>query len=149
MRAVIQRVLRAKVEVEGRVVGQIGKGLLAYVSVGKGDTEADAEWLAGKIAELRIFPDDGGKMNLGAVEAGAQVLAVSNFTLHSDCRKGRRPGFDAAAEPQEAERLYNRVRKCIQDKGLGVEKGVFGAHMQVDSINDGPVTFIVDSGRAF
>jgi D-tyrosyl-tRNA(Tyr) deacylase len=149
MRAVIQRVLRAKVEVEGRTVGQIGNGILAYVSVGKEDTDGDAEWVAGKIAELRIFPDDEGKMNVGALEAGAQVLAVSNFTLHGDCRKGRRPGFDGAAEPVEAQRLYEMVCKCIQDNGLQVERGVFGAHMHVESVNDGPVTFIIDSGRAF
>ena len=148
MRAVIQRVLRAKVEVEGRIVGEIGKGILAYVSGGKGDTEKDAEWVAGKIAELRIFGDDEGKMNVGGVEAGAQVLALSNFTLHGDCRKGRRPGFDGAAEPGEAERLYEMVCKCIHDKGLRVERGVFGAHMHVESVNDGPVTFIIDSGRA-
>ena len=148
MRAVIQRVLRAKVEVEGRVVGEIGKGILAYVSVGKGDTERDAEWVAGKVAELRIFGDEAGKMNVGAAEAGAQVLAISNFTLHGDCRKGRRPGFDGAAAPGEAERLYEMVCKCIQDKGLRVERGVFGAHMHVESVNDGPVTFIIDSGPA-
>jgi len=148
MRAVIQRVLRAKVEIDGRVAGQIGKGILAYVSVGKGDTEKDAEWVAGKIGELRIFADEEGKMNVGAVEVGAQVLAISNFTLHGDCRKGRRPGFDGAAEPGEAERLYDVVCKCIQDKGLRMERGVFGAHMHVESVNDGPVTFILDSGRA-
>ena len=111
MRAVIQRVLSAKVEIHGRVVGQIGSGILTYVSVGKGDTDADAGWVAGKIAGLRIFGDDEGKMNVGGVDAGAQVLAISNFTLHGDCRKGRRPGFDGAAEPAEAERLYDMVCK--------------------------------------
>ncbi|MGA2678382.1 MAG: D-aminoacyl-tRNA deacylase [Sedimentisphaerales bacterium] len=149
MRAVIQRVSSATVDVAGKVAGQIGRGLLVYLGVGKPDGQADAEFMAEKIANLRIFADDAGKMNLSIQDINGQVLLVSNFTLQGDCRKGRRPGFDGAAEPAIAEQLYDKTANLIADKGLEVAKGVFGANMQVKSINDGPVTFILDSDRSF
>jgi D-aminoacyl-tRNA deacylase len=149
MRAVIQRVSSATVEVDGKIVGQIGRGLLVYLGVGKADSQVDAEFMAEKIVNLRIFADDAGKMNLSLQDVKGQVLLVSNFTLQGDCRKGRRPGFDGAAEPAIAEQLYDKTANLIADKGLEVAKGVFGTNMQVKSINDGPVTFIMDSARLF
>lgn len=145
MRAVIQRVSSAAVEVDGKIVGQIGRGLLVYLGVGKPDGEPDAEFMAEKIVNLRIFPDDEGKMNRSSLDIAGQVLLVSNFTLQGDCRKGRRPGFDAAAEPVIAEKLYEKTANLITGKGLTVAKGIFGAYMQVKSVNDGPITFILDS----
>ncbi len=149
MRVVVQRVLGAKVEVEGESVGRIERGLLVYVSVGSDDTCDDAKFIAEKVGGLRIFGDNEGKMNLSVKDVGGKVLAVSNFTLHGDCRKGRRPGFDAAARPEVAEGLYEEVCKLIAGQGIAVEKGVFGAHMKVESVNDGPVTFILDSSKLF
>ena len=149
MRAVIQRVQQAKVEIAGEIVGQIGKGLLVYLGVGKGDAEGDANFMAEKLANLRIFADDAGKMNRGVQDVGGGVLLVSNFTLHGDCRKGRRPGFDAAAELTTAQQLYEMVAALITEQGVHVEKGVFGEYMRVTSINDGPVTFLLDSSRLF
>ncbi|MFH1615507.1 MAG: D-aminoacyl-tRNA deacylase [Planctomycetota bacterium] len=143
MRAIVQRVLSAKVEVEGDTAGQIGRGVLCYLSVGKGDSEKEAEFFARKIAGLRIFEDEQGKMNLSVQQIGGAVLMISNFTLHGDCRKGRRPSFDSAGEPGEAERLYEKVAELIRAEGLRVETGVFGAHMHVESINDGPVNFLL------
>jgi D-tyrosyl-tRNA(Tyr) deacylase len=135
--------------VQGRTAGQIDNGLLVYVSVAKDDTSEDARFIADKIAQLRIFADDAGKMNRSVVEVGGAILLVSNFTLHGDCRKGRRPGFDAAAEPEPARQLYEQVCKLVSDKGLPVQKGVFGEYMQVTSLNDGPVTFLLDSKHLF
>jgi len=149
MRAVIQRVLQAKVEEQGRSVGQIEKGLLVYLGVGRGDTVQDAEFVAEKLVNLRIFADEAGKMNRSVQDVGGGILLVSNFTLHGDCRKGRRPGFDMAAEPHLAEELYEKVGALMAGAGVPVEKGVFGAYMHVSSINDGPVTFLLDSGRLF
>ena len=149
MRAVIQRVLGAEVKVKEQSVGRIDKGLLVYLSVSKGDTLKDAEFMAEKLANLRIFADEAGKMNRSVLDVGGGILLVSNFTLHGDCRKGRRPGFDAAAEPELAEQLYEKVAGLITEQGVGVEKGVFGEYMQVSSVNDGPVTFLLDSGRLF
>lgn len=149
MRAVIQRVTRASVEVEGRVVGQIGMGLLVYLSVGRADGDKDAEFMAEKLKGLRIFADEAGKMNRSIRDVGGEILLVSNFTLHGDCRKGRRPGFDAAAEPATAQRLYEKTAQLIAEAGIKVAKGVFGAYMQVTSVNDGPVTFLLDSSRLF
>ena len=134
---------------QGRTAGQIDNGLLVYVSVAKDDTSEDARFIADKIAQLRIFADDAGKMNRSVVEVGGAILLVSNFTLHGDCRKGRRPGFDAAAEPEPARQLYEQVCKLVSDKGLPVQKGVFGEYMQVTSLNDGPVTFLLDSKHLF
>ena len=145
MRSVIQRVSSATVEVDGQVVGRIGRGLLVYLGIGKADSEQDAEFMAEKIANLRIFADDEGKMNRSVLDITGQVLLVSNFTLQGDCRKGRRPGFDGAAEPAMAEQLYDKTAQLIIGNGLKVAKGVFGANMQVSSVNDGPVTFVLDS----
>ncbi|MHC4259061.1 MAG: D-aminoacyl-tRNA deacylase [Planctomycetota bacterium] len=149
MRAVIQRVLQAQVAVSGASVGRIERGLLVYLSVGKGDGENDAEFMAEKLANLRIFADEAGKMNRSVLDVEGAILLVSNFTLHGDCRKGRRPGFDAAAEPELAEQLYAKVGELIAGQGVPVEKGVFGEYMQVNSVNDGPVTFLLDSSRLF
>jgi len=141
--------MEAKVEVEGRIIGQIGPGLLVYLGVGKEDAEADAQFMAEKLANLRIFSDDAGKMNRSVIDIGGGVLLISNFTLHGDCRKGRRPSFDAAGEPTLAEGLYEKVGHLIAQQGVPVEKGSFGAHMHVTSINDGPVNFLLDSSRSF
>ena len=149
MRVVIQRVKEAKVEVGGRVTGRIRAGLVVYLSVGEGDEAKDAEFIADKLAGLRIFQDEAGKMNLSIQDVGGQILLVSNFTLHGDCRKGRRPGFDGAAKPEQANRLYEKVCSLIEAKGVKVQKGVFGEYMEVESINDGPVNFLLDSTRLF
>lgn len=145
MKAVIQRVRRASVTVDGVVSGAIGGGLLVLLGVGKGDTESAADYLAAKIAGLRIFPDAEGKMNLSLVDAGGAMLVVSQFTLYGDCRKGRRPGFDGAAPPDEARRLYEYFVSRIRAANIPVETGVFQAHMDVELLNDGPVTLIVES----
>ena len=149
MRAVIQRVSQAKVEVADQAVGRIDGGLLVYLSVGRGDTSDDAQFMADKLVGLRIFADDAGKMNRSVVDVEGAILLISQFTLHGDCRKGRRPGFDAAAEPQLAEQLYEEVAELISRQGVTVEKGTFGEHMHVASVNDGPVTFLLDSSRLF
>jgi D-tyrosyl-tRNA(Tyr) deacylase len=149
MRAVVQRVLQAKVMIKNEPVGQINKGLLVYLSVGKGDSTKDAEFIAEKIINLRIFADEAGKMNRSVLDIGGSILIVSNFTLHGDCRKGRRPSFDAAAEPELAKELYQKVAQLITQQDVAVEKGIFGEYMHVSSINDGPVTFLLDSGRLF
>jgi len=149
MRFVCQRVSEAQVKINDRIVGQIGRGLLVYLGVGKGDTEADVQFMADKLVNLRIFPDEAGKMNLSVQDIGGAVLLISNFTLHGDCRKGRRPGFDAAAEPALAERLYEEVAGLIRSQAVPLETGAFGEYMQVTSQNDGPVTFLLDSTRLF
>ena len=149
MRAVVQRVLQAEVKVNEQSVGRIGKGLLVYLSVGKTDTLKDAEFIADKLVNLRIFADEAGKMNKSALDAAGQILLVSNFTLHGDCRKGRRPSFDAAAEPAIAQQLYEKIIELVRNQNVIVEKGIFGEYMQVSSINDGPVTFLLDSSRLF
>lgn len=145
MKAVVQRVSSAKVEVDGRIVGQIGRGMLVLLGVEKGDTERDADWMAEKIVHLRLFEDEAGKMNLALAEAGGGVLAVSQFTLAGNCAKGRRPSFDSAAPPDEASRLYRYFNARLQDLGAPVETGVFQATMAVTLVNDGPVTFILES----
>ena len=149
MRAVVQRVLQGHVQAEGKTLGKIDKGLLVYLSVAKTDTAADAQFMADKLVNLRIFADDAGKMNRSVLDAGGKILLVSNFTLHGDCRKGRRPGFDAAAEPKLARQLYEKLIELIAEQGITVEKGDFGEHMHVSSVNDGPVTFLLDSSRLF
>ena len=145
MRAVVQRVLRSGVEVNGQTVGQIDGGLLVYLSVSKIDGAGDAEFMADKLVNLRIFADDSGKMNRSVLDVGGAILLVSNFTLHGDCRKGRRPSFDGAAEAESAKQLYEKVSQLIAGQGVMVEKGVFGGHMHISSVNDGPATFLLDS----
>ncbi|MEP7353203.1 MAG: D-aminoacyl-tRNA deacylase [Acidobacteriota bacterium] len=145
MRAVIQRVTQAKVEVDGAIVGQIERGLLVLLGVAKGDTNADADYLAAKIPDLRIFSDANGKMNLSLRDTGGALLAVSQFTLYGDCRKGRRPGFDQAAVPEDARALYEHFVEAMRKTGVHVATGVFQADMAVSLVNDGPVTLIVES----
>jgi len=149
MRAVVQRVSKAVLEIDGQMISQIGNGLLVYVGVGRDDSDADAEFMAEKIAGLRIFEDAEGKMNLGLQDVGGGLLVVSNFTVYGDCRKGRRPGFDDSALPKEAERLYELMISLLRNKGVCVEMGKFGAHMNIESVNDGPVNFLLDSKRLF
>ena len=145
MRAVVQRVSSARVEIDGEVAGSIGRGLLVLLGVGQGDSEKQAHWLADKIAGLRIFEDDAGKMNLSVEEVGGSALVVSQFTLYGDCRKGRRPSFTGAAPPEEADRLYQVFVARLKERGLPVATGVFQAMMQVHLVNDGPVTVVVET----
>ncbi|HBN95975.1 MAG TPA: D-tyrosyl-tRNA(Tyr) deacylase [Firmicutes bacterium] len=149
MRAVVQRVKEAHVNVDGRIVGAISHGLLVLLGVGEGDTEEDGRYLAEKISNLRVFPDDQGKMNLSIKDSGGEILAVSQFTLYGDCRKGRRPSFSSAAHPEVANQLYLNFVEVLRNHGLKVETGVFQAHMEVGLVNDGPVTLIVSSGGEF
>jgi D-tyrosyl-tRNA(Tyr) deacylase len=149
MRAVVQRVSRAKVTVENWTSGEIGLGLLVLLGVGHEDTEADTTYLAEKIAGLRIFEDEDGKMNRSVQDAGGSVLAVSQFTLYGDVRRGKRPSFDGAAPPEHARRLYEFFVERIQAAGLRCETGRFQEMMQVELVNDGPVTILLDSGKAF
>ncbi|PDO10254.1 MAG: D-tyrosyl-tRNA(Tyr) deacylase [Candidatus Reconcilbacillus cellulovorans] len=145
MRAVVQRVKRAKVTVEGRTVGEIGAGLLVLLGITHCDDEKDARYMADKIAGLRVFEDDDGKMNLSVEDVGGSILSVSQFTLYGDCRKGRRPSFSEAARPEQAAPLYEAFNACLRQRGLHVETGVFGAMMDVELVNWGPVTLLVDS----
>ena len=149
MRAVIQRVAEASVTVEGETVGTVGKGLLALVGVRIDDSEADSIYIADKIANLRIFEDEQGKMNRSILETGAAALIVSQFTLYGDARKGRRPGFTDAAAGESARPLYELVCEQIASNGVRVERGVFGAHMRIALVNDGPVTLLLDSRKSF
>lgn len=141
----MQRVSRASVGVDSQTVGEIGSGLLVLVGVARGDSEADALYLARKVAALRIFQDDAGKMNLSVVEVAGAVLAVSQFTLCADTRKGNRPSFTSAAPPDEAAQLYEAFARRLETFNVPVRRGVFGAHMHVELLNDGPVTIIIDS----
>jgi D-aminoacyl-tRNA deacylase len=145
MRIVLQRVLEASVETEGRVAGRIGRGICLLVGVEKGDTEAEAGRMAAKAVDLRIFPDEAGKMNLSLADVGGEVLAVSQFTLAGSVRKGRRPSFDGAEEPGRAEALFVRFVEAVRGRGIGVATGVFQAAMTVRIVNDGPVTFVLES----
>jgi D-tyrosyl-tRNA(Tyr) deacylase len=149
MRAVVQRVREAAVAVAGREVSRIGPGLLVLLGVGQGDAEADAVQLAEKVVHLRIFPDEAGQMNRSALDTGSALLVVSQFTLYGDARKGRRPSFVQAAPPVEAERLYRRFVEAARASGLAVGEGVFQADMDVALVNQGPVTILLDSGKAF
>lgn len=144
MRAVVQRVSSASVTVDEKVTGQIGFGMLVLLGVTHGDTEAHADRLAEKLANLRFFHDDAGKMNLSCLEVKGEVLVVSQFTLYGDCRKGRRPSYTDAAEPQKAKKLYEYFMEKMKGFGLRVASGVFGAMMKVSLVNEGPVTLIVD-----
>ena len=149
MRAVVQRCRAASVRVEGEVVGAIEGGLVAFVGVGEDDGVADADYVANKLARLRVFPDEAGKMAHALRGPGRALLAISQFTLFGDVRRGNRPGFDAAMRPDEAERLFDRVVERARAAGLRVETGRFGADMLVSVENDGPVTILVDSKRLF
>lgn len=149
MRAVIQRVSRAQVAVGEETTGKIERGLLVLLGVSGMDTEADADYLAEKIAGLRIFEDEGGKMNLAVGEVGGRVLVVSQFTLYGDVRRGKRPSFDAAARPEQARTLYEYFVGRIRAAGLDCETGRFQETMQVELVNDGPVTILLDSGKTF
>ncbi|OFW08543.1 MAG: D-tyrosyl-tRNA(Tyr) deacylase [Acidobacteria bacterium RIFCSPLOWO2_02_FULL_67_36] len=148
MRAVLQRVSRARVTVEGAAAGEIGRGLLALVGVANEDGPADVQYIASKIREIRLFEDENGRMNRSVVETGGAVLVVSQFTLQADCRKGRRPSLDGAAPPALARALYEDVVRALGDAGVRIATGVFQAHMQVELVNDGPVTVLLDSTRA-
>jgi D-aminoacyl-tRNA deacylase len=149
MRAVVQRVSRARVTVGDDVVGEIGAGLLVLLAVAREDTEADANYLADKVVGLRMFEDGDGKMNQGVREAGGSVLTVSQFTLYGDVRRGKRPSFDAAAQPEKARTLYEYFVERIRAAGLRCETGRFQEMMQVELFNDGPVTILLDSSKAF
>jgi D-tyrosyl-tRNA(Tyr) deacylase len=149
MRAVVQRVTKAQVTVEKTVVGKIGPGLVAFVGVGVEDDERDAGAMVEKIATLRCFQDESSKFNLSIEDIGGAVLAVSQFTVHGDCRKGRRPSFTQAARPEKAVPLYELVVRLLRERGLTVETGSFGAHMHVDAYNDGPVTLLIDTKKVF
>lgn len=145
MRAVIQRVKSASVAVAGTTVAAIGRGLVILLGLHNDDSEADAQFMAGKVAGLRIFEDEGGKFNLSALDVGAELLVVSQFTLYGDCRKGRRPSFTEAAPPEISHPLYDAFVRHLRESGLKIEEGVFGAKMLVAINNEGPVTLIVDS----
>lgn len=149
MRAVVQRVSRAQVSVGEEVIGKIDAGLLVLLGVAKDDAPADAEYLAAKIVGLRVFQDENGKMNRGVIETGGAVLAVSQFTLYGDVRKGKRPSFDEAAAPQLANQLYDYFVQKVREAGVTCETGRFQAMMQVELVNDGPVTILLDSKRTF
>jgi D-tyrosyl-tRNA(Tyr) deacylase len=144
MRALLQRVTYASVTVDGRVVGRIDRGFVVLLGVTHSDTKAEAEWLAGKIAGLRLFEDGEGKMNLSLADIGGSVLVVSQFTLYGEARKGRRPSFTAAARPEQAERLVDYFGQQLRQQGLIVATGVFGTHMKVEIHNDGPVTLMLE-----
>ena len=149
MRAIVQRIRRGSVTVDGQTISETGCGLLVYVGVGQGDSEDDVEYLASKLRFLRIFQDDEGKMNLDVVQSGGAILLVSNFTLFADVHQGRRPAFTTAAPPEIAERLYERLAARLRELGVSVATGRFGAMMAVDAVNVGPINILVDSRRAF
>ena len=145
MKIVIQRVREAQVEVENKIVGSIGKGFLVLVGITHTDTEKEADYLANKLCKMRIFEDENGKMNLSLKDVGGELLIVSQFTLYAHCAKGNRPSFIEAARPEQATPLYEYFCKKCEEQGIKVEKGVFGAHMEVSLLNDGPVTIVLES----
>jgi len=149
VRAVAQRVRYARLEVDEQELSGIGPGLLVYVSVAEGDDSGDCEYLARKIVGLRIFSDEGGKFNMDLLQTSGEVLLVSNFTLHGDARKGRRPSFVGAADPERAQRLLAELAELIRKQGITVAQGQFAAHMHIESVNDGPVNILLDSERIF
>lgn len=149
MRVIVQRVASARLSVKGQEISRIGAGVLVYASVGARDSRADVEYMAKKIVGLRMFSDEEGKFNLDLAKIGGEVLLVSNFTIHGDARKGRRPSFAAAAEPEQAEKLLGELAEQIRREGIRVAEGQFGSHMQVESVNDGPVNILLDSSKVF
>ena len=149
MRAVFQRVKRATVTVDGQMVSSIGTGALILLAVGKEDTDADVAYMAPKIVGLRVFADEDGKMNKSLLDIGGQAIVVSQFTLYGDVKKGKRPGFDGAAPPALGDRLYQKVVEQMRELGVPTGTGVFGAHMEVDLCNDGPVTILISSQKEF
>jgi len=149
MRAVVQRVTRAQVTMQGEVTGKIGRGIAVLLAVGNDDTKSDADYLVEKIVGLRIFEDDGGKMNLSVADIRGEILVVSQFTLYGDVRRGKRPSFDAAAPPQRARELYEYLVERIRATGLVCETGRFQETMQLELVNDGPVTILLDSAKTF
>lgn len=149
MRTVLQRVTSAVVTVDDHIVGRISEGLVIFLGIKGSDTDADLLWLADKIIHLRIFEDDQGKMNRSLIDIDGEVLIISQFTLYGDCRKGRRPGFSTAAPPDKAEPLYQKFIDTVQSKGITTASGVFQAEMQVELINNGPVTLMLDSEKTF
>ncbi|MBI4583604.1 MAG: D-tyrosyl-tRNA(Tyr) deacylase [Planctomycetes bacterium] len=149
MRLVVQRVRSASVRVDGSVVGQISRGLLALIGFGRGDGEEDIQYVCDKLLGLRIFEDEQSHMNRSLLEVGGELLIVSQFTLYGDCRKGRRPSFDAAEEPRRARQLYSQAVEYLRRRGLSPQEGLFGAKMEVQLVNDGPVTLMLDSRRGF
>lgn len=144
MRAVIQRVGKTVLSVDGRLISEIGCGLAVYLGVGTEDSEKNAETMTKKIAALRVFEDENGKMNLSVREAGGEILLISQFTLYGDCSRGNRPSFTQAARPEQAEPLYELTASLLREKGLSVKTGVFGADMKIDQYNDGPVTILYE-----
>ncbi|WP_414697900.1 D-aminoacyl-tRNA deacylase [Peptacetobacter sp. AB845] len=149
MRAVVQRVSRSEVTVDGRTTGKINKGLLVLLGVTHGDTSKDVDYIVDKTINLRIFEDENDKMNLSLKDIDGEILVVSQFTLYGDCRKGRRPSFTNAAAPEEADKLYQEFVKKVSEQGINTETGEFGAHMMVDLVNDGPVTILLESNKSF
>ena len=149
MRGVIQRVLQAQIKINDKITARIDKGLLVYLAVGKSDTVNDAEFMADKLTNLRIFEDSEGKMNKSITDINGELMLVSNFTLFGDCRKGRRPSLDLAAKPEVADQLYEKTAQLISSTGITVKTGLFGQHMHISSINDGPINFLFDTTRLF
>ncbi len=145
MRAVVQRVLSANLKVEGKLISEIGKGLLVFLGVGQGDKESDLVKIISKISKLRIFEDENGKMNLSIKDVGGEVLFVSQFTLYADCKHGNRPSFIQAEKPERAKELYLKGKMLLEEENIITKTGIFGADMKIDAINDGPVTIILDS----
>jgi len=149
MRAVVQRVASASVTVDGKLISEIGKGLLIFHGVAQEDTSADLDYLTNKVANLRVFEDDEGRMNRSLLEIGGEALVVSQFTLYGDCRKGRRPSFIDAAPPDKAEEFYQQFIRALSNTGISVRAGIFQAMMDVELVNDGPVTILLDSSKLF
>ena len=150
MKALIQRVKKAKVTVDDKVIGEIGKGLLIFLGIQKDDDESQAEYLVSKVFNLRVFEDEKSKFNISLLDTGGEVLIISQFTLHGNCKKGRRPSFDKAALPEKAGKLYKVfVDECKKFKTIKIEEGIFGARMDVELVNDGPVTFMVNSKNEY